>query len=237
MEPESGPREERYTETVVAMPGFGLWLPKRVWSMAPTKASDLHDRRINSSARIRVCTIQSLWKYLPHHDQMWVNLVKDLPENFYLSFLMLDAAESNRRFKARITDVFQLAYPEGLSRVEFTPRMSRQGYLAHLEGSFINIDSYGWSGGNTFLDACDVLLPTLTCESGLMRGNHSAAGLKTIGLPTLIAADPLSYGNQISELFRNPTKYRRILETIGVGRESLIEDQRVSRAFSSFLSD
>ncbi len=237
MEPKSGSIEERYTETVIPMPGFGLWLPKKTWSVATTKASDLRDRRMNSSARIKVCTIQSLWKYLPQHDGMWVNLVKELPENFYLSFLMLDGAESNRRFKARITDAFQLDYPEGLARLEFTPRMSREDYLAHLEGSFFNIDSYGWSGGNTFLDACDLLLPTLTCESGLMRGNHSAAGLRTIGLPALISADPFNYGNRISELFRNPTEYERILEAIGVGRESLIEDPEVSRAFSCFLSD
>src|SRR5260221_6359040 len=52
--------------------------------------------------------------------------------------------------------------------------------------SDICLDSIGWSGGVTSLEAIMAGLPLGAMPTGLMRGRHTAAFLAAMGLPELI---------------------------------------------------
>jgi protein O-GlcNAc transferase len=49
------------------------------------------------------------------------------------------------------------------------------------------LDSIGWSGGNTTLEALAQDLPVVTCEGALMRGRVSAGMLRMMGMPETVA--------------------------------------------------
>ena len=49
------------------------------------------------------------------------------------------------------------------------------------------LDSIGWSGGNTTLEALAQDLPVVTLEGALMRGRVSAGILRMMGMPEAIA--------------------------------------------------
>jgi protein O-GlcNAc transferase len=49
------------------------------------------------------------------------------------------------------------------------------------------LDSIGWSGGNTTLEALAQDLPVVTFEADLMRGRVSAGILRMMGMPEAIA--------------------------------------------------
>ena len=51
----------------------------------------------------------------------------------------------------------------------------------------VMLDSIGWSGGNTTLEALAQDLPVVTCEGELMRGRVSAGILRMMGMPETIA--------------------------------------------------
>ena len=51
------------------------------------------------------------------------------------------------------------------------------------------VDTLRWSGGNTSLDALAAALPIVTLPGRYLRGRQSAAMLRIIGLPQLIAND------------------------------------------------
>ena len=48
--------------------------------------------------------------------------------------------------------------------------------------SDIFLDTFSWSGGHTTLDAIACKLPIIICLGELMRGRHSYATLKAIGI-------------------------------------------------------
>ena len=50
------------------------------------------------------------------------------------------------------------------------------------------LDSIGWSGGNTTLEAMAQDLPVVTFEGDLMRGRVSAGMLRMMGMPETVAA-------------------------------------------------
>ena len=51
----------------------------------------------------------------------------------------------------------------------------------------VMLDSIGWSGGNTTLEALAQDLPVVTFEGALMRGRVSAGILRMMGMPETIA--------------------------------------------------
>ncbi len=53
----------------------------------------------------------------------------------------------------------------------------------------VMLDSIGWSGGNTTLEALAQDLPVVTFEGELMRGRVSAGILRMMGMPEAIAGD------------------------------------------------
>ena len=50
------------------------------------------------------------------------------------------------------------------------------------------LDSIGWSGGNTTLEALAQDLPVVTYQGALMRGRVSAGMLRMMGMPETVAA-------------------------------------------------
>jgi predicted O-linked N-acetylglucosamine transferase (SPINDLY family) len=57
----------------------------------------------------------------------------------------------------------------------------------------IVLDSPGWSGCNSLLDALDHGLPTVTLPGRTMRSRHGAAILHGLGMDHLICASPEAY--------------------------------------------
>jgi len=59
--------------------------------------------------------------------------------------------------------------------------------------SDIFLDTFSWSGGLTTLDAIACDLPVVTCPGELMRGRHSYAILKMLGITQTIAKNEAEY--------------------------------------------
>jgi len=59
--------------------------------------------------------------------------------------------------------------------------------------SDLYLDSVGWSGGNTTLEAVHHGLPVVTTPGSTMRSRHSAAILSHIGLADHIAENEAAY--------------------------------------------
>jgi predicted O-linked N-acetylglucosamine transferase (SPINDLY family) len=231
---ETKDAKTRYTETLLTLPGFGLWLPKRDWAISEREVETIQRERTKSGIR-RIVTIQSLWKYLPATDKFWMNLLRGLPEDYKLSFILLGQEKTDGIFVSRIKAAFAEGFPEGWGRVEFSPRLDKTRYPAYLKESWLNIDSFGWSGGNTFLDACDVLLPTLTVPGGTLRANHTKAGLEQIEMPDLIFQDSEKLSRFVLELAQSSDLYNDLIQRLARGRDQLVNREAVLENFRDLL--
>ena len=68
----------------------------------------------------------------------------------------------------------------------------------------VMLDTLHWSGGNTSLDALAAGLPIVTHPGRFLRGRQSAAMLRTIGLPQLVATESSGVARTAMEVANEP---------------------------------
>ena len=106
------------------------------------------------------------------------------------------AASRSRVFDAYLRHHFAPLGIDVANRVVRLPQRSRVDFLAVLAHSALALDSFGFSGGNTSLDALSVGLPVLTLPGDFMRGRQTFAMLQAMpdNVPiSLIASDAADY--------------------------------------------
>ena len=68
-----------------------------------------------------------------------------------------------------------------LSRQIVAGNLARENYLALHQAADVGLDTFGFSGGSTTLDALSVGLPFVSLEGAFLRGRQSAAIMRQLG--------------------------------------------------------
>jgi predicted O-linked N-acetylglucosamine transferase (SPINDLY family) len=112
-------------------------------------------------------------------------------------------------------------------RVLRLPQLSRADFLAVLAHSDLALDSFGFSGGNTSLDALSVGLPVLTLPGEFMRGRQTMAMLRCLServSVALLAADAADYASRASQLLADATARAELRAAILASKSQLFDD-------------
>lgn len=136
--------------------------------------------------------VQSVFKLAPEFDGLLARILAAVPDavvHATPSTHPAICAELRARWAAALAEAG--ADPaRALGLIAGQPRPAFLGLLARLD---VNLDSPGWSGGNTTLEALWFDLPTVTLPGPTLRSRHTAAILAAIELPQLIARDADDY--------------------------------------------
>jgi predicted O-linked N-acetylglucosamine transferase (SPINDLY family) len=97
------------------------------------------------------------------------------------------------------------------------------------------LDSIGWSGGNTTLEALAQDLPVVTFEGELMRGRVSADMLRMIGMPETIAATIDEYVALGVRIARDAAWRQELRSRVASDRQRLYRDRTCITALEAFL--
>jgi predicted O-linked N-acetylglucosamine transferase (SPINDLY family) len=98
----------------------------------------------------------------------------------------------------------------------------------------VNLDSIGWSGGNTTLEILWFGTPTVTLPGRTMRTRHTAAMLQLLELPQLIARDLDHYVDIAVALGRSPDFRAEMRGLIEARKHRLYDDRAVVAALESW---
>ena len=228
MEPPDA--DAHYTERLVRLPGLGIHYtpPPDPGGAMQRAALGLRD-----DAVVYLCC-QSLSKYLPRHDAVWPRIAARVPA---AQFLFLSAAGGNGDavFRARLQRAFAA---EGLDWQFFcvlTPPVPHTEFPALLRAADVFLDSFGWSGCNSTLEAVACDLPVVTAPSGLMRGRHSAAILACMGLVHRVAPDVDGYVERAVRLADAGERAAFVAE-LRAARPRVFGDLAPVRALEEFLT-
>jgi protein O-GlcNAc transferase len=113
--------------------------------------------------------------------------------------------------------------------------MSMNRFAAASAQCDVMLDSIGWSGGNTTLEAMAQDLPVVTFEGDLMRGRVSAGMLRMMGMPETIAGTIGDYVSLAIRIARD-LAWRESLKTRVIrDRERLYRDRSCIAALEEFL--
>jgi len=227
MEPADG--ERHYTETLVRLPNLSIWYPP-----LPSEGGRLNRVGLGLSDQdmVYVCC-QSLFKYLPRHDHVFPEIARRVP-NAKLLFLADGRAAVTDAFRARMAGVFSAAGLAMDRHVVLAPQVPFEDFPSLLRLGDLYLDSIGWSGGNTTLEALTCDLPAITWPVGLMRGRHTTAILTVMGLEDCIAGSAEAYVD-LAARFADPAARGALRAQVIARKGRLFHDMESVRALEDFL--
>jgi predicted O-linked N-acetylglucosamine transferase (SPINDLY family) len=169
-----------YTERLVRLPGLGTGF---VRPPPPPGARSRADLGLPDGAPVLLCT-QSVVKLLPRQDAVFRRILAEVPGARLVHLALPGAA----RFRERLA-----AAGLPMDRVHMLGPLSFGDFLDLNAVSDVVLDGLDWSGGVTALEAVACGRVPITLEGPLMRTRHTAAILRRLGLPELVAPDPDAY--------------------------------------------
>ena len=219
------------SERMIRLPGLGVAYP----SLDSTPAApDWAALGLREEARIYLCA-QNPAKILPRHDDLFARIATGLPDS---QFLFLDSHRSHsstRRMMVRLAAAFAARGLCPDHHLVLLPSLSRSAYAALNRRCHIFLDTIGWNGANTTLEALAAGLPVVTLPGTLMRGRHSLAILRRAGIEYGIASDADHYVEIAIRLGRDETERREVSLAALAGMSRIHADTDAVPALEDFL--
>ncbi len=176
-----------YVEPLVMLPGLGVDYP----IPAPAPPASRGSFNLPAGKRLYACP-QSLFKIHPRMDRLFAAILERDPEGV-LVFFQATARPVTEAFGRRLQRALAERGIPPRGQVKFLPRMPGRDFRALLTQCDVVLDTLGWSGGNTSLDAFASGTPVVTGVGRFMRGRQTAAMLAMMEITGLTAADDAAY--------------------------------------------
>jgi len=226
MEPENA--QSHYSETLVRLPNLALFLT------APPARPSQSGVFAFPDGRVLYGCLQSLPKYLPQYDVLLPMIAKEVPEALFV-FLEGTPVYATAILKERLSKAFRSQGLDVKRYVRFLPPVSPDGYIDLLSQMDVILDSIGWTGGNTSLQAIELGKPIVTLPGEFMRGRHTLAMFKMMGLEKQVATSIDDYISKAIRLGSDKTLRGQVGSEILERKCLLYEDQVFIDALDAFL--
>lgn len=228
MEPEDG--DAHYTERLVRLPNLGVYYLPPVEDREPMTREDFG----LPSDRVLYWCCQSLFKYQPHADEVFVRIARAVPDALFV-FIEAPYPAITDAFRQRLERAFAAAGLDAGRFVRFIRRLSVAEFATMAALSDVYLDSVGWSGFNTTLESLYWGLPVVTLPGKLMRSRHSWGVLAMLGETETIARDLDQYVEIGAGLGSDPIRRAEISGRLLAKRDRLLRDRSAVTGLEAFL--
>ena len=205
-----------YSEKLILLNGIGF-------NYKPDENLELIKNKIHKNNSFYI--LQSLFKFLPKYDHLLgvlleqnknstISLLKD--RDPYYTKIFIERLLKNKKIKKNFN---RLIFLDGHDE--------KFKFIDKLTEHKIVIDTIGWSGGNTSLEALFLNKPIITLKGNNLRSNHTAAFLKEIDLEVLIAKNYNEYLQLANKLMENKEFFNFIVSKI-IKNKHLIFNKKIS---------
>lgn len=224
--------ESHYTESLLRLPNLGVHCrPYRI-SPAPV---DLERLGIFRDGPLLLCPGVP-FKYRPQDDGILVEIARRLGRCTFV-FFQYEVAELSQKLQARIHAAFRSAKLEPTHHLVWIPWQPRGAFFALLQQADVYLDTIGFSGFNTLMQAVECHVPCVTYEGRFMRGRLGSGILRRLGMTELVAHEKERYTELAVKLAAN-TGYRSgIRETMRRAESTAYSDMEAVGALTGVLLD
>ena len=220
--------QNHYTEKLIRLPNLGLFIPTYAHPENAAK-KELDPNYFN------IGCLQSLFKYLPQDDDIFVEICRRIP-HAKLIFIEDVTKVSTDLFTNRLKKIFKENKISFENHVSILTRRPHDQFMSLMNETDIELDSIGWTGGNTSMQALFLGKPILTIEGEYMRGRHTGAMLTLLNLNTLKAAKSKENLYEIAEsLSKDVGRLKSISFEILEKKSILFNDKNTIAAIDTFI--
>jgi len=230
MEPPDG--QDHYTERLVRLPNLSVYSEPIEQPPASITRQDL---RLRSTAIVYWCG-QSLFKYLPQFDEVFPRIARAVGDCQFAFIQYPRGTHITKLFRQRLNRAFGAL---GLNADEyccFLPRLDQSNFLAASGQCDVLLDSINWSGCNSTLESLPHNLPIVTTGGPLMRGRHSMAILRMMGVTETIAETIDDYVSIAVRLARDVPWRMAVKAKISANKHRIYFDSACILGLEQFLN-
>lgn len=222
---------DHYSEQLIRLPNLSIYYePVATEAVAVSRA----ELGLRADAAAFWCG-QSLIKYLPQFDQVFARIAKQAGHCQFVFLRHHGGPRINELFEQRLERAFAALGLRASDHCVFLTRLSQSKFGAVMGQCDVFLDSIGWSGCNSALESLPHNLPIVTTPGALMRGRHSEAILRMMGVPETIADTVEDYVAIAVRLANHPEERRALSQRIAIGKQRLYRDRGCIAALEDFL--
>jgi len=198
---------------------------------APVSLADLG---VREDAALVVCG-GTPFKYAPEHDGILVRIAQQVPSAQFLFFRSEVAASLTTRLMARLAAAFAAQGLDPAAHLVLAPWMERSRFFGVMMRARLFLDTVGFSGFNTVMQAVECGLPVVTQRGEFLRGRLGSGILEHLGLDDLVTTDDDAMVAQAVRLARDAGACADVRARMGARREAMYGDRAPIRALEEHL--
>ncbi len=227
-EPADADRD--YSERLIRLPGLGCYCEP--WGIESASGADLSG--VTRDVPLLLCAGMP-YKYAPEYDSVLIGIAHELG---HCQIVFFEAPQEglSRRLLARLQAGFRAAGLDPREYLRLVPWMSLEAFTALMRRADVYLDSLGFSGFNTVMQAIECGLPIVAYEGRFMRGRFASGILGALGLQELVAQSATDYVRHAVALARDPQLRAAIRARLAAERHRLYRNRAAVEALTEFLT-
>lgn len=229
LEPENA--EGFYSEKLVRLPHLGCSYSRQ--GIVPS-APDMARLGLKTDAPLLICP-GSPFKYAPEYDWVLVEIAKRLGKCQFVFFTHTNKWLS-LALAARLRQAFEGAGLDFDDYGVFIPWLKHGEFYGLMQRADVFLDTLGFSGFNTAMQAVECALPIAALDGRFMRGRLASGILKRMGMPELVASSGEGYISLATRLAQDKNYRDEIRGHMKARQHVLYDDAEPVRAFGEFLA-
>ena len=228
MEPADA--QEQYRERLVRLPGLGVYY----------EPLDVPNEKIDVAAlglpadRPLLLSPGLPFKYARRDDGVWAAIALRVP-HAHLVFFEAGPQQVRDALRARLEAAFQQRGLRFADHASFVRHLSRPQFFALMRRSALFLDTLGFSGFNTAMQAVECELPVVTVEGDSLRSRFGAGILRELGLDECVAAGADAYVDLAVRLAQDEAGRDAIRARMRAARDRVFATSAPVRALEDFL--
>jgi len=228
-EPEGA--SAHYTEKLICLPGVGCCY--RPFNTKPIKPA-LAAWNISPADRVLLCP-GTPFKYSPRDDALLVEVARRC-QPCKLVFFRAEPESLSILLEQRLRQAFQAAGLDFDQFVRFVPWQRQAEFFGWLDRADVFLDTIGFSGFNTAMQAIERGTPIVAWEGNFMRGRFASGILRRAGLDQWVADTSEGYVGLIARLSEDRKLRDDVRDLTSIRRASLNDDRAAMASLGELLA-
>jgi predicted O-linked N-acetylglucosamine transferase (SPINDLY family) len=176
------------------------------------------------------------FKYAPRHDAVLARIARRLGD-CQLVFFAPEIPQLMQRLRDRLQRGFAAEGVDFPATVAIVPWLDRGSFHGLLSQADVYLDTMGFSGFNTALQAIECGLPVAAWEGQFLRGRLASGLLRRMGLDELVARTEAEYVQIAVRLAQDAAYWGEVRERMIAARARLYGDVEPVRALERYLEE
>jgi predicted O-linked N-acetylglucosamine transferase (SPINDLY family) len=154
-----------------------------------------------------------------------------------LVFFIPQPPELMQRLRERLARAFAGAGLDLEAHARFLPWQNRAAFYGLMQEADVYLDTLGFSGYNTAMQAIENALPVVAYEGRFLRGRLTSGILRHMGLDEQVAGAEADYVQAVVKLAQDAAHWGEVRGRMIAARAGLYDDAAPVRALEGFFED